>query len=135
MAEQPLILVVDDEPDFLEIISQKLTASGLKIVVAHNAAEAIDAAGKLHPSLILMDIHMPDESGTDAALAIKQNAATKDIKIAFLSNMKDPWPKTATERDQLAKGLGMEDFIDKTSDLDAIAAKVKSLLNSGENMV
>jgi CheY-like chemotaxis protein len=130
MSEQPLILVVDDEPNFLEIISRKLTAADLTIVVAHNAAEAIDTAQKMHPALILMDIHMPGESGTDAALAIKQDAATKDIKIAFLSNMKDPWPKTSTERNQLAKVLGMEDFIDKTSDLDVIVLKVKSILFS-----
>ena len=42
MRQKPLILLVDDEMNFLEIISTKLTASGLEVVVAHNAAEAID---------------------------------------------------------------------------------------------
>jgi CheY-like chemotaxis protein len=129
MREKPLILIVDDEKDLLEIMSMKLRSIGLDPVVAFNAKEAVDAALKILPDLILMDIHMPGgESGTDAALEIKQNPATKDIKIAFLSSLKDPWPSTMTERDKLARELGMVDFLDKTGDLNAIAVKVKQLL-------
>ena len=128
MRQIPLILVVDDEHDLLEIMSTKLGASGLDTVVAYNGKEAIDAAKKVHPDLILMDINMPGETGTDAALAIKQDDATKDIKIAFLSNLKDPWPKTWSDRDKIAKSLGMEDYIDKTGDLNATIAKVREIL-------
>ena len=128
MREKPLILVVDDEPDLLEVMSVNLGRSGFDPVVAHNAKEAVDAAQKLHPDLILMDIRMPGETGTDAALEIKQNPATKDIKIAFLSNMSDPWPSTSTDRDKLAQALGMEDYIDKTGDLTATVARVREIL-------
>lgn len=128
MREKPLILVVDDEPDLLEIMTLKLTASGFDTAVASNAKEAVDTARKVHPDLILMDIHMPGESGTDAALEIKQDPEMKDIKIAFLSNLKDPWPQTSAPRDNLAKAIGMEDFIDKTEDLNITVAKVKEIL-------
>ncbi len=128
MREKPLILIVDDEPDLREIMFTKLTASGFDAVVAYNGTEAIDAAKKVHPNLILMDIHMPGASGTDAALAIKQDPETKDIKIAFLSNLKDPWPQTMAPRDNLAKAIGMEDFIDKTEDLNITVAKVREIL-------
>ena len=128
MREKPLILIVDDEPDLREIMFTKLTASGFDAVVAYNGKEAIDAAKKVHPNLILMDIHMPGASGTDAALAIKQDPETKDIKIAFLSNLKDPWPQTMAPRDNLAKAIGMEDFIDKTEDLNITVAKVREIL-------
>jgi two-component system alkaline phosphatase synthesis response regulator PhoP len=128
MREKALILVVDDEPDLLEIMSENLRGAGFDPVVAHNAKEAIDAAKKLHPDLILMDIRMPGETGTDAALTIKQDPTTKDIKIAFLSSLKDPWPTTASDRDKLAKELGMEDYIDKTSDLATTVSKVKAML-------
>jgi CheY-like chemotaxis protein len=128
MRDKPLILVVDDEHDLLEIMSLKLTSSGFDTVVAYNAKEAVDAAKKTHPDLILMDIHMPGESGTDAALEIKQDPETKDIKIAFLSNLKDPWPTTTNDRDKLAKSLGMEDFIDKTEDLNVTVSKVREIL-------
>jgi CheY-like chemotaxis protein len=128
MREKPLILVVDDEPNLLEIISTKLSSSGFEVVVAYNAKEAIDAATKLRPDLVLMDVHMPGESGTDAALALKQNPATKEIRIAFLSNMKDPWPSIMADRKDVSTQMGMEDFIDKAADLDVITARVRELL-------
>jgi len=131
MREKPLILLVDDELNFLEIISMKLTACGFDVVVAHSGAEAIDATQKIQPDLVLMDISMPGETGTDAALAIKQNPATKNIKVAFLSNMKDPWPRTVSPREDIAKQLGAEDFIDKSADLDVIAAKTREILAKG----
>ena len=131
MRDKPLILVVDDEKDLREIMALKLNASGIEAFVAANAKEAIDSAKKLQPDLVLMDIHMPGESGTDAALEIKQNPETKDIKVAFLSNLKDPWPQTTPARDDLAKALGMEDFIDKTEDLDLTVFKVREILSRG----
>jgi len=128
MRNPPLILVVDDEPQLLEIMSAKLRAAGFDPVVAHNAHEAVDAAHKILPDLILMDIKMPDASGTDAALEIKQDPTTKDLKIAFLSNLKDPWPSTSGNREALTKALGMEDYLDKTGDLNAMVAKVREIL-------
>jgi two-component system, OmpR family, alkaline phosphatase synthesis response regulator PhoP len=128
MREHPLILIVDDEKDLLEIMSENLRGAGFDPVVAHNGKEAVDAAKKLHPDLILMDIKMPGETGTDAALTIKQDPSLKDIKIAFLSSMRDPWPTTSADRDKLTKELGMEDFIDKTLDLPTTVARVKEIL-------
>lgn len=128
MRAKPLILVVDDEPNLLEIISTKLGSSGFDPVVAYNAKEAIDAAAKLQPDLILMDIHMPGATGTDAALSIKQNPATKNLRIAFLSNMKDPWPSVMADKKDISHEMGVDDFIDKSADLDVIVEKVKELL-------
>jgi CheY-like chemotaxis protein len=128
MREKPLILLVDDELSFLEIIGTKLMTSGFEVVSAHDAKEAIDATGKIRPDLILMDISMPGESGTDAALAIKQNPDTRQTRIAFLSNMKDPWPRTPLDPVTLSKNMGMEDFIDKSSDLNIIVLRVKGIL-------
>lgn len=128
MRDKPLVLVVDDEHDLLEIMSVKLALSGFEAVAAYNAVEAYDAAKKLHPDLILMDIHMPGATGTDAALRIKQDPEMKDIKIAFLSNLKDPWPQTGAPRDALAKEIGVEEFIDKTEDLDVTVQKIRRIL-------
>ena len=128
MREKPLVLIVDDEKDLCEIMAMKLGASGFDPVVAYNAKEAVDAAQKLHPDLILMDIHMPGETGTDAALQILQNPGTKDIKVAFLSSLKDPWPSTMSDRDKLAKEIGVRDYIDKTDNLDAVVSRVREVL-------
>lgn len=128
MREKPLILVVDDEENFLEIMTAKLSASGFDTAVGHNEAEGIAQAEKLMPDMILMDIRMPGASGTDTALAIKQNSKTKGIKIAFLTSLTDPWPAVNADASKITKELGMEDYIEKSDDLDLIVKKVKEIL-------
>ena len=126
--EKQVILIVDDEENFREIMSAKLNAVGFDAATAANWKEAIKNARELTPDLILMDIHMPDATGTDLALAIKQDPATKDIKIAFLTSLKDPWPAMTGDRERVAKELGMEDFLDKTEDLNVTVEKIKAIL-------
>lgn len=126
--EKPLILLVDDELDLLEIMSLKLNASGFETALAHNGKEAVAQSASLMPDLILMDIHMPGETGTDVALTIKQNPKTKDTKIAFLTSLKDPWPTITADKHKLSQAMGMEEFIEKTEDLDVIVGKVREIL-------
>ncbi len=128
MREKPLILITDDEASFREIMSLKLGASGFDTVTAGTQKEALQQAAKYMPDLTLMDIHMPDASGTDTALAIKQNPATKDLRIAFLTSLADPWPAAHADRGKLTEALGMEDYLQKTDDLDSIVKKVKEIL-------
>jgi CheY-like chemotaxis protein len=129
MREKSLILIVDDEANFLEIASTRLQAGGYDVATARNEKEAITQAEKLVPDLILMDINMPGGTGTDAALSIKQNPKLKDVKIAFLSSLKKPWPAFGMEeRKSLSQELGMEDFLDKGEDMDHLVEKVQALL-------
>ena len=135
MREKPLVLLVDDEANFLEIISMALTSAGFDVTVAHSGEEAVAMAPKVMPDLILMDINMPPGgTGTDAALAIKQNPATKDVRVAFLSSLKDPWPRTSIPKEELAREIGMIEYIDKSADLTVIAEKVKALLAAPPNI-
>ncbi len=132
MRSKPLILIVDDEENFREIFSAKLSAAGFETVTAKNEGEAVQKSKELMPDLILMDIFMPPgPTGTDIALNIKQQPETKDLKIAFLTNLKDPWPALAGDHKNISKELGMEDFIEKTDDLSNVAAKVQEILNKG----
>jgi CheY-like chemotaxis protein len=128
MREQPLVLLVDDEDNFLEILKIRLEAAGFEIAMAHNGAEGVEAAKKLMPNLVLMDINMPGGTGTDAALEIKQDPATHDIKIAFLTSLRDAWPFLKAENEKVAKEIGIDAFFQKTDDLDTIAERVKMLL-------
>lgn len=131
MRAKPLILVVDDEHNFLEIMSAKLNASGFDAVIAKNGKEALAKVKELKPDLVLMDIHMPDETGTDLALSIKQNPETRDVKIAFLTSLKEPWPAVSGGKEQVAKELGMDDFLEKSEDLDVLMKKVRDILGIG----
>lgn len=129
----PLILVADDESDFREIITKKLESSGFSVQSVANGTEAVKKAGELKPDLILMDIKMPGElNGVDAAFRIKENPETKDIKIAFLSGIENPWPALVGDKSVTSKAFGMEDFIPKTEDLDVLVKKIKGFLRIRE---
>lgn len=126
----PLILLVDDDADFLEIVSLKLRSEGYEVVIARNGAEGVRQAEKLLPDLILMDIHMPGSTGTDAALAIKQNAKLKGLRVAFLSSLQDPWPAMGGDKEKISQELGMENYLSKTDDLNALMAQIKKILST-----
>lgn len=129
MQTPPLILLVDDEENFREIIGKKLTAVGFGVQTAASGLEAVKKAAELKPDLVLMDIKMPGElDGVHAALQIKGNPATKDVKVAFLSSAEDPWPAFVGDKVETSKEFGMEDFIPKTEDLDVFIGKVKGFL-------
>ena len=79
------ILVADDDPDILSIVSMSLETQGYTVHKATNGREAVDLARQHHPDLILMDMMMPVVSGYEAVGELKADASTKDIVIVGLS--------------------------------------------------
>lgn len=127
-SRKPILLVVDDEENFREITSVKFSSEGFEVVTAKDGAEALLTLEKVTPDLVLMDINMPGETGTDVALAMKQNPKTSNVRIAFLTSLKEPWPAMVGDRKKISQELGMEDFLEKTEDLNVLVKKVKSIL-------
>ncbi len=128
MHNPPVILIADDDVGFQEIVGTKLKRNGFFLAEAHDGTEAVAKAKTLSPDLILMDINMPGESGTEAVLDLMQNPETNKIKIIFLTNQTDPWPAVKAETKKIAQELGTTEFMNKTEDLDIIAEKVKAVL-------
>ncbi len=133
MRNSPLILIVDDDPGFLEIVSTKMKRNGFLVAEAHDGKEAIEKAVNLKPDLILMDVNMPNENGTEAVIDILENPETKNIKVAFLTNQSEPWPafkgkEIKGEAAEVAKELGAVDFFNKTDDIDKTTERVKEIL-------
>ena len=128
MREKPLILIVDDEPNLSEILATQLTASGYDVVTAENGEEAVKKTEELLPDLVLMDIRMPKMNGTDAVFAIKENPKTEPIKIAFLTNQTDPWPGLSGDNRKGAQELGVDDFLQKTDELETNVKKIQEIL-------
>ena len=79
------ILLVDDEPDILEILSYNLSAEGYQISTASNGAEAVKKAKKQQPHLIIMDVMMPEMDGIEAFEKIRTFPELKDTIITFLT--------------------------------------------------
>jgi len=128
MRDSSLILIADDDQGFQEILGAKLKRNGFLVSEAHDGKQAVEKAANLHPDLIIMDINMPNESGTEAVLDVKNNPETKDIKIVFFTGAKDPWPAFKDKNPEGAKAVGADDFINKSEDLDKIMEKIKLFL-------
>lgn len=84
-----LLLIVEDEMMLAQMYSSKLQKEGFTVDIAHNGREGISKMQNEHPSLVLMDILMPDIDGLQALRQAKNNANTKDIPIVLMTNMAD----------------------------------------------
>jgi len=85
------ILIIDDEKDFCFFIKKNLEATGdFQVDTCCNARDSLGLAESTQPDLILLDILMPEESGTQIAEKLKNNNSTKNIPIVFLTAVITP---------------------------------------------
>ena len=118
------ILVADDDPDILSIVSMSLETQGYTVHKATNGREAVDLARQHHPDLILMDMMMPVLSGYEAVGELKADAATKDIVIVGLSAK-----AMATDMER-ASDVGIDGYITKPFRIAQILSVVESYLTT-----
>ena len=117
------ILVVDDEPDQLELIDINLTAAGFEVLTASCGAEALRKAGALRPQLVLLDVMLPGLDGLEVCKLLRRDAATCSIPIVMLT-------ARATEIDRvLGLELGADDYITKPFSARELVLRVKKLLH------
>ncbi|BAZ45852.1 diguanylate cyclase/phosphodiesterase with PAS/PAC sensor [Chondrocystis sp. NIES-4102] len=116
------ILVVDDQPENLHLLSDALTAQGYEVKGVVNGEMAIIAANAVCPDLILLDVVMPGINGYEVCEKLKANIKTQRIPIIFLSAGNDP-----VER---VKGLsaGGVDYIDKPFQLNEVLLRINNQL-------
>lgn len=115
------ILLADDEPDILEIVSYNLSAEGYEVICAKNGNEAIDMAKKHLPSMIILDVMMPGKNGIDVCKILRLQPEFKDTVIIFLSALSD-------ENTEI-RGLetGADDYITKPISPKVLISKVNAL--------
>ncbi|WP_017303479.1 hybrid sensor histidine kinase/response regulator [Spirulina subsalsa] len=118
----PDILIVDDTPDNLRLLSTMLLESGYKVRKAINGERALQAVKARCPDLILLDIRMPDMTGYEVCQALKDNPATRKIPIIFISALDAPMDKV------LAFDVGGVDYISKPFHVAEVLARVESHL-------
>jgi two-component system, OmpR family, alkaline phosphatase synthesis response regulator PhoP len=116
------ILLVDDEPDILEIVGYNLTQEGYKIVTATNGKEAIVVAKRELPHLILMDVMMPEMDGMEACENIRKIPELSNVIIAFLTARSEDYSQVA------GLDAGADDYIAKPIKPKLLVSKVKALL-------
>ncbi|GAB3013635.1 diguanylate cyclase domain-containing protein [Bowmanella dokdonensis] len=120
--KQPTVLVVDDTPANIDVLVAHLTQENLELIVALSGEEGLSLAQQHKPDLILLDIMMPGMDGYEVCRRLKQDAATTDIPIVFLS-------ARDSELD-MEKGLsyGAIDYISKPFSIPVLKARLRNHL-------
>ncbi|CDF80900.1 two-component system response regulator [Formosa agariphila KMM 3901] len=116
------ILLVDDEPDILEIVGYNLSSEGYEVITAENGIEAVKKARKEKPQLIILDVMMPGMDGIEACEQIRNIPELKDTIITFLTARGEDYSQVA------GFDAGADDYITKPVKPKVLVSKVKALL-------
>ncbi len=115
------ILIVDDEKTNLDILIHILKP-GYTVYIAKNGEQALQLAEKEIPDLILLDIMLPDMTGYDVLITLKESDTTRDIPVIFISGL------NKTEDEARGYALGAADYITKPFNHCAVLERVKNQL-------
>jgi len=124
-APKKTILIIDDEEDFSHFVKLNLEDTGaFEVITAINGPDGIDMANRYQPDLILLDIIMPNMTGTQVAEVLRNDKATKDIPIIFVTAIVKRGEVGGKEYH-----FGGNYFIFKPVKLDELLTEIESKLN------
>ena len=124
------VLIVDDDPEIIEILNYNLVNSGFQVKSAFNGIEAVKIAKKFIPDIILLDVMMPEMDGIEACIKIKEIKKLSSTRIIFLSARGEDFTQIA------AFDAGADDYINKPVKPKILLKKISSIakrLNSYKN--
>ena len=116
------ILLVDDEPDVIEIIKFNLDQEGYQVKTATNGSEAVKKAKKTFPHLIIMDVMMPEMDGIEACEILRKDPKFNNTIIMFLTARGEDYSYVA------AFDAGADDYVTKPIKPKILVSKIKALL-------
>lgn len=115
------ILVVDDDPEIVAMLSTRLNARGFKVTTAGDGKAAIEVARRERPDLVLLDVMMPGKSGWEVARALRQDAATQGIKIVMVTAI-------GAQVNELTSPLYADGHIDKPFEFEKLERMIADAL-------
>ena len=121
------VLVVDDEPDMVEMLKVLLENSSYEVVSAYDGKEGIATAKQEKPDLIVLDLMMPEMNGFEACKEMKNDPDLKDIPVLVLTAISQKISATKYARD-LGLGLLSDDYIDKPVDPNVLLNRIETLM-------
>lgn len=122
--KKKIILVVDDEPDILETISEILNLEGYTVFTARDGNDCLEKLDDVIPDIILLDIMMPGLTTKEILDQIEQDKRLKDTKIIFITAV----GMTEAEKEELLSREKVIDFIQKPFELDELLSKIRAVL-------
>lgn len=123
MSEKAKILIVDDNPHVLKLLSISLEKAGYEVHTAENGDEGFDAVKDIQPDLIVSDVMMPDTDGIEFCWMVRESSDIPMVPFIFLTSLSD--------RDTEIKGFraGADEYLVKPVDRKVLLEKVDVLLN------
>ena len=122
MSKIPKILVVDDDPDIVEILRYNLSLAGYEVKSASNGKECIKKAKLFIPELILLDVMMPEMDGIEACSLLKEIPSLINTRIIFLSARNEDYTQLS------AFDAGADDYISKPVKPKILLKKINSII-------
>ena len=116
------ILIVDDEPDILELIEYNLKKEGYQVFLAHNGQEAVTEAKRSLPDLIVLDIMMPKMDGIEACRIMRTMPEFKNTFMVFLTARSEEYSEIA------GFNVGADDYIAKPIKPRALVSRINAIL-------
>jgi DNA-binding response OmpR family regulator/DNA-binding CsgD family transcriptional regulator len=126
--DSALILVVDDNPDTLALLHEKLETSGFTVLVATQGKSGIQICNEMNPDLVLLDAVMPEMDGFEVCKSLKQAVNTRHIPVVFMTGL--------TESEHVVAGFsaGGCDYVTKPLDPNEVVARVEAHIGNARLM-
>ena len=115
------ILIVDDEPNIVRTLKDRLEMNEYDVITGSNGQEGLERAIKDHPDLILLDVIMPLMDGLEMLEALRRRPECADIAVIMLT------ARSQTQDIARAKSCGIEDYIVKPFDLSELLEKIENV--------
>lgn len=116
------ILVVDDEPDILELVSFHLEQAGYAVETAKSGSQALDSLRRSPPSLLVLDVMLPDLSGTELLRVLRQEAATRQLPVILLTARSEEVDRV------VGFEIGADDYVPKPFSPRELVLRVRAIL-------
>lgn len=124
------VLLVDDEPDLVAIISQALQEDGrFEVRIVSNGFDAGMMVKEYHPDIIILDVMLPDINGREVCRRVRSDPNMEDVRIICISGMIEE------DKVQELKLAGADDFLAKPFDIDVLIEKMCAQLGMESNML
>jgi DNA-binding response OmpR family regulator len=117
------ILVADDDPQILSMLSLRLTKKGFTVIEATDGVATLALARAKHPDLIVLDVMMPGKNGWEVAKELRHDEATKDIGILVLTAIGE------TMNEMTSPLYGADAYLDKPFEFADLDAKIQQVLD------
>jgi CheY-like chemotaxis protein len=116
------ILVVDDDPEIVTMLSLRLGKRGYRVLTAVDGVEAIEKAKREKPDLVILDVMMPGKNGWEVARAIRQDPVTEKIRVVMLTAIGE------SVNEMTSPLYGADAHIDKPFEFDRLEKTLATLL-------